>query len=160
MLNVLQTSHPLTGAGTGIGRACALAFAREGASLALIDAAEKNLRRWRKNAARSLVISADFARKAEINRGGSRTPSPVSAASDVLVTTRASMIPGTASRSRKQWDQIFQVNVKSLGSLSCAVLPHFRKSGRRDHQRGFCIGHPTAPQSWLRMRLRKGRSCF
>ena len=72
MLNVLQNKVILlTGAGTGIGRACALAFAREGASLALIGRRREKLEAVAKECGTApLVISADLARKAEIIRAG------------------------------------------------------------------------------------------
>jgi len=131
MLNVLQNKVILlTGAGTGIGRACALAFAREGASLALIGRRREKLEAVAKECGTApLVISADLARKAEIIRAVAETIARFGRI-DVLVNNAGIMIPGTAEQvTEEQWDQTFQVNVKSLWQLSCAVLPHFRKVG-------------------------------
>lgn len=131
MLNVLQNKVILlTGAGTGIGRACALAFAREGASLALVGRRKEKLEAVAKECSGSpLVISADLARQAEIERVVAEAAARFGRI-DVLVNNAGIMIPGTAEQiTEEQWDQTFQVNVKSLWQLSCAVLPHFRKRG-------------------------------
>lgn len=131
MLNVLQNKVILlTGAGTGIGRACALAFAREGASLALVGRRKEKLEAVAKECGGSpLVISANLARQAEIERLVAEAAARFGRI-DVLVNNAGIMIPGTAEQiTEEQWDQTFQVNVKSLWQLSCAVLPHFRKRG-------------------------------
>ncbi len=131
MLNVLQNKVILlTGAGTGIGRACALAFAREGASLALVGRRKEKLEAVAKECGGSpLVISANLARKAEIERVVAEAAARFGRI-DVLVNNAGIMIPGTAEQiTEEQWDQTFRVNVKSLWQLSCAVLPHFRKRG-------------------------------
>jgi NAD(P)-dependent dehydrogenase (short-subunit alcohol dehydrogenase family) len=131
MLNVLQNKVILlTGAGTGIGRACALAFAREGASLALVGRRKEKLEAVAKECGGSpLVISANLARKAEIERVVAEAAARFGRI-NVLVNNAGIMIPGTAEQiTEEQWDQTFQVNVKSLWQLSCAVLPHFRKRG-------------------------------
>jgi NAD(P)-dependent dehydrogenase (short-subunit alcohol dehydrogenase family) len=120
----------LTGGGTGIGRACALAFARERASLALVGRRKDKLESVAKECGGSpLVIAADLANKAEIERAVSETVARFGRL-DVLVNNAGVMIPGTAEQiSEEQWDRTFQVNVKSVWQMSCAVLPHFRKTG-------------------------------
>ena len=120
----------LTGAGTGIGRACALAFAIEGASLALVGRRKETLEAVAKECGGSaLVISAELSRKAEIERSVSETIARFGRL-DVLVNNAGILFPGTAEEiTEEQWDRTFQVNVKSVWQLSCAALPHFRKAG-------------------------------
>lgn len=131
MLNSLQNKTILlTGAGTGIGRACALSFAREGAQLALVGRRTEKLEAVAKECGGSpLVISADLSRRTEIDRAVAETIARFGGV-DVLVNNAGILFPGTAEQiSEEQWDQTFQVNVKSVWQLSCAVLPHFRKAG-------------------------------
>ena len=120
----------LTGGGSGIGRACALAFARERASLALVGRRKNKLESVAKECGGSpLVISADLANRVEIERAVSETVARFGRL-DVLVNNAGVMTPGTAEQiTEEQWDRTFQVNVKSVWQMSCAVLPHFRKTG-------------------------------
>lgn len=120
----------LTGAGTGIGRACALAFVREGASLAFVGRRREKLEAVAKECGgSSLIVSADLARHADIDRAVAETVIRYGRI-DVLVNNAGILIPGTAEQiTDEQWDQTFQVNVKAVWRLSCAVLPHFRRAG-------------------------------
>ena len=57
----------VTGAGTGIGRACALAMAREGSRLALVGRREQKLQDLAKEIGNSAVaIAADLSKKTDI----------------------------------------------------------------------------------------------
>jgi meso-butanediol dehydrogenase/(S,S)-butanediol dehydrogenase/diacetyl reductase len=120
----------LTGAGTGIGRACALAFAQEGASLALIGRRKEKLEAVAKECAGSpLIVPADLAKKTEVDRAITETITRFGRL-DVLVNNAGILFPGTVEEiTEAQWDQTFQLNVKSVWQLSRAALPHFRKTG-------------------------------
>lgn len=130
-MNSLQNKTILlTGAGTGIGRACALAFAREGANLALLGRRKEKLEAVvRECGGSALAVSADLSKKSEIERAVSETVARFGRL-DVLVNNAGILFPGTAEEiTEEQWDRTFQVNVKSVWQLSCASLPHFRKTG-------------------------------
>jgi NAD(P)-dependent dehydrogenase (short-subunit alcohol dehydrogenase family) len=120
----------LTGAGTGIGRACALEFARQGANLSLVGRRQEKLQAAASECGGTpLVIAADLARKTEIDRVVAETLARFERI-DVLVNNAGVLFPGTAEQiSEDQWDRTFQLNVKSVWQLSCAVLPQFRKQG-------------------------------
>jgi meso-butanediol dehydrogenase / (S,S)-butanediol dehydrogenase / diacetyl reductase len=120
----------LTGAGTGIARACALAFAQEGASLALIGRRKEKLETVAKECAGSpLIVPADLAKKTEVDRAITETITRFDRL-DVLVNNAGILFPGTVEEiTEAQWDQTFQLNVKSVWQLSRAALPHFRKTG-------------------------------
>jgi meso-butanediol dehydrogenase/(S,S)-butanediol dehydrogenase/diacetyl reductase len=120
----------LTGAGTGIGRACALAFAQEGASLALIGRRKEKLEAVAKECTGSpLIVPADLAKKTEVDRTITETITRFGRL-DVLVNNAGILFPGTVEEiTEAQWDQTFQLNVKSVWQLSRAALPHFRKTG-------------------------------
>ncbi len=120
----------ITGAGTGIGRAIALAFVREGAKVALVGRRKEPLDLVARQAGDSaLVCPADVSTQAEIDRllhevtvhfGGL----------NVLVNNAGVLHIGTAEQiTEEQWDQTFSINVRGLWLLSRAVLPHMRKAG-------------------------------
>jgi len=103
----------VTGAGSGIGRACALALAREGARLSLVG---------RRKAQLDVVAR-------EIGNSALVLPADVSKKPDIL-NNAGVMRPGTAEQiTEQQWDETFNLNVRGLWLLSRAALPHLRKAG-------------------------------
>lgn len=121
----------ITGAGTGIGRACAELFAREGAQVALIA---RNKKRLEEVAAaigkdKALVLPQDVAapRAAEVIV---RQTVERFGRVDVLVNSAAALIAGTAeSQDEQDWDEMFSVNVRALWLLSRAAVAPMRKAG-------------------------------
>jgi NAD(P)-dependent dehydrogenase (short-subunit alcohol dehydrogenase family) len=120
----------ITGAGTGIGRAIALAYAREGAKLALVGRRKDPLDRVAKDAGgETLVVCADVSRQSEIDRVLEEVQSRFGGL-NVLVNNAGILHIGTAEQiTVDQWDQTFNVNVRGLWLLSRAVLPFLRKAG-------------------------------
>jgi NAD(P)-dependent dehydrogenase (short-subunit alcohol dehydrogenase family) len=120
----------ITGAGTGIGRAIAVAFAKEGAKLALLGRRREPLDTLARDVGNSaLAISADVSRKQDIGRVIEQTVSRFGGL-NVLVNNAGVLYPGTAEQiTEEQWDETFNINVRGLWLLSRAVLPHLRESG-------------------------------
>jgi NAD(P)-dependent dehydrogenase (short-subunit alcohol dehydrogenase family) len=120
----------LTGAGSGIGRACALAFAREGARLALVGRRRERLEEAAREVGdRTLVIAADVSQKKDIERVVEQTAAHFGGL-NVLVNNAGVLFPGTAEEiTEEQWDITFNVNVRGLWLLSREVLPHLRRAG-------------------------------
>lgn len=120
----------VTGAGSGIGRACAIALAREGARVALVGRREDQLKRVAEDIGdSSTVISADVSRKPDVDRIVEQTATRLGGL-DVLLNNAGVLHVGTAEHiTEEQWDQTFNVNVRGLWLLSRAVLPHMRKAG-------------------------------
>jgi len=119
----------ITGAGSGIGRACALAFAREGARVALVGRRKDRLEKVAKEMGDAEVFSADISNKEKVdllvNQASARLGSL-----NILLNNAGVLLPGTAeSVSDGDWDRTFEVNVRGLWLLSRAVLPHMRKAG-------------------------------
>ncbi|MFZ0862312.1 MAG: SDR family oxidoreductase [Candidatus Sulfotelmatobacter sp.] len=120
----------ITGAGTGIGRAVALAFAGEGARIglagrrkALLEAVAREIGNT------SIVIEADIAKKPDIDRALEQTASHFGGLS-TLVNNAGVLHIGTAEQiTEEQWDETFNVNVRGLWRLSTAALPYLRKAG-------------------------------
>jgi NAD(P)-dependent dehydrogenase (short-subunit alcohol dehydrogenase family) len=120
----------ITGAGTGIGKAIALAYAREGARLALLGRRLEPLKVAAKEiGGEPLVLSADVSRQKDIDRILTEMQARFGAL-NVLVNNAGVLHIGTAEQiTEEQWDQTFATNVKGLWLLSRAVLPFFRKAG-------------------------------
>ena len=119
----------ITGAGSGIGRACALAFAREGARVALVGRRKDRLEKVAKEMGEAEVFSADISNKEKVDllvREASARLGPLK----ILLNNAGVLVPGIAeSISEEDWDRTFEVNVRGLWLLSRAVLPHMRKAG-------------------------------
>jgi NAD(P)-dependent dehydrogenase (short-subunit alcohol dehydrogenase family) len=120
----------ITGAGTGIGRAIALAYAQEGARLALVGRRKQVLEAVAKEAGGSpLILSADVSKQGDIDRVLSATVSQLGTL-NVLVNNAGILHIGTAEEiTEAQWDETFNINVRGLWLLSRSVLPHMRKAG-------------------------------
>jgi 3-oxoacyl-[acyl-carrier protein] reductase len=120
----------ITGAGTGIGRACALALAAEGARIALVGRRKGPLDDLAREIGDSaLVLTADVTRKDEIARVVEQTVARFGGL-NVLLNNAGVLHAGTVEQiTEEQWDETFNVNVRGLWLFSRAVLPHLRKAG-------------------------------
>lgn len=120
----------ITGAGTGIGRAIALAFAREGAKLALVGRRKSLLEAVSKEAGCTpLVLAGDLSQQRDIDRILTETTAQLGGL-NVLVNNAGILHIGTVEQiTEEQWDETFRINVRGLWLLSRSVLPLLRKSG-------------------------------
>jgi NAD(P)-dependent dehydrogenase (short-subunit alcohol dehydrogenase family) len=120
----------ITGAGSGIGRACALAFAREGARVALVGRRRDRLDEVARTLGDSaFVLPADVSRSDEIERVVERTAQHFGGV-NVLLNNAGVLHIGTAEQiTEQQWDETFNTNVRGLWLLSRAVLATMRKVG-------------------------------
>jgi NAD(P)-dependent dehydrogenase (short-subunit alcohol dehydrogenase family) len=120
----------ITGAGSGIGRACALALAREGAKVALVGRRKHLLEKVAGEIGDSaLVLVADVSKNREIERIVEQTVARFGGL-NVLLNNAGVLHIGTVEQiTEEQWDETFNVNVRGLWLLSRAVLPHMRKAG-------------------------------
>ena len=120
----------VTGAGSGIGRACAVALAREGAKVVLVGRRKKRLEETAREIGESaLVLVADVSAQEEIARVVEQTVSHFGGL-NVLLNNAGVLHIGTAEQiTEEQWDETFNVNVRGLWLLSRAVLPAMRKAG-------------------------------
>jgi NAD(P)-dependent dehydrogenase (short-subunit alcohol dehydrogenase family) len=117
----------ITGGGSGIGKAIAMAFVREGAKVVIAGRdCEKLERAAAEIGGDCLAVSADVS-------SAKGTETLVSAAIDkfkridILVNNAAVLLPGTAeSLTEEDFDQTFDINVRGLWLVTRAVLPHMR----------------------------------
>jgi NAD(P)-dependent dehydrogenase (short-subunit alcohol dehydrogenase family) len=120
----------ITGAGTGIGRACALAMASEGARVALIgrrkDRVEEVAREIGSNA---MAIQCDVSKKDELADALDQTVGRFGGLNFLLNNAGVLIIGNAEQLTEDQWDKTFNVNVRAVWLLSRAALPHMRKAG-------------------------------
>ncbi len=123
----------ITGAASGIGRATALLFAREGAAVSLFDLDEPGgraaARTIEDEGGRALFVRGDVGRDADARRGVDETVARYGRL-DVLFNNagiiRRATVVGT---SEEDWDHVMEVNVKGVFLLSRHAVPVMARSG-------------------------------
>lgn len=120
----------VTGAGTGIGRACVIALANEGAHLALAGRRKDRIQQLADELGdRVVAVACDVTRPDEINRLLGQTANRFGEL-NFLVNNAGVLRPGTAEQvTEDDWDLTFNTNVRAVWLLSRAVLPNLRKAG-------------------------------
>src|SRR5579884_3651648 len=117
----------VTGGARGIGRAIALAFAREGAGVAVLDlrreAAEQTAKEIAALGAKSCAVAADVGEEAPVKAAVAEAESALGRI-DILVNNA-----GIDTTSRvvdmptEMWDDMIRVNLRSIFLCTRAVLP-------------------------------------
>lgn len=120
----------VTGAGTGIGRACAVAMAREGARLVLVGRRREKLEPLaREIGGSALAVAGDVSNRTDVENLIARTVAEFGGIHVLLNNAGVLHIGNVEQISEQQWDETFNINVRGLWLLSRAVLPHMRKAG-------------------------------
>lgn len=122
----------ITGGGTGIGRAVAQAFVREGSKVVIAGRRKDKLEEAaRELGANCLPVQGDTGNAQDITRMVKASAEHFGVGGiHVLVNNSALLFAGTAeSHTEDEWDQIFNVNVRGVWLLSRAALPHMRTAG-------------------------------
>lgn len=122
----------VTGADSGIGRAVALAFAREGADVVISyldehDDAKETERLVRDAGRRALVIAGDLQEKAHCRAIIGRTVEELGRL-DILVNNAAFQMTREALEDipDEEWERTFRTNVDAMFWLTKAALPHMK----------------------------------
>lgn len=124
----------VTGAGSGIGRATALAFAREGASVVAVDIAEKGNRETARMieelGAPVLAVNCDVTRGEDIRSALDKAMASfgrLDAAFNNAGTEQA--VASLADLSEEEWDRVLRVNLRSVFLCMKYQIPLMLKSG-------------------------------
>jgi len=122
----------VTGAGSGIGRACGLAFAAEGAAVAFVDVdqvgIEQGVARAHSDAEQASAYVCDVSHYASVQRTVAAVVKQ-SGTVDILVNN-AGVLRTTAPLENipeEEWDLVFYVNMKGVFLFSRTVLPIMRE---------------------------------
>jgi NAD(P)-dependent dehydrogenase (short-subunit alcohol dehydrogenase family) len=117
----------VTGATSGIGKACAIAFAKAGAKVVGVGRSVEALRdveaQLRERGSEALMIKADLAQAIEAQQAVDRALQ-VFGGIDILVNAAGHLSNGTIENtSLKAWDDMMDVNVRAPFQLMQMVLP-------------------------------------
>jgi len=123
----------ITGGASGIGRATALLFAREGAAVAVVDSNEHEgpavVQRIIEEGGRAIFVRGDVTRAADCQLAVLQTVEKLGKL-DILfnnagIIRRASVV----ETSVEEWDRVMATNVKSVFLLSKYAIPIMAKAG-------------------------------
>lgn len=123
----------ITGGGTGIGRACALLFAREGARVAVAGRRQDPLAAVAAEVynagGEALAVRCDVTNAAEVARAIELCVKRF-AKLDVVVNNAGALVVATADQTSEQdWQQMLAVNLTGTFLVSRAALPELRRAG-------------------------------
>jgi len=124
----------ITGASQGLGRALALAYAREGAKLAINARNEDSIRPVAEQAeeqgADVLAVAADVSRSTDVERLVSETVERFDGI-DVLVNNAGILGPRVAIEEypEDEWRRVTDANLTGPFLVSKAAIPHMREGG-------------------------------
>jgi NAD(P)-dependent dehydrogenase (short-subunit alcohol dehydrogenase family) len=122
----------VTGAARGMGRACGLAFAKEGAAVAFVDlkkeGIEEGVDQVKSSGGQAIAIFCDVSKALEIQRAVDTVVKQFGTV-DILVNN-AGVLRRTAPVEKiteEEWDLLLSVNLKGVFLFSRAVLPIMRE---------------------------------
>ncbi|MFE9438474.1 SDR family NAD(P)-dependent oxidoreductase [Streptomyces sp. NPDC006602] len=125
----------VTGAGSGIGRAAALAFAAEGARVVVADlnaeGAEAVVRQIEQAGGSAVAVTGDLSEQAVVDRVAETAVERFGGV-DVLVNNAGIMdrMSAVADVSDAEWERVIRVNLTAPFLLTRAVLPHMLAAGK------------------------------
>lgn len=123
----------ITGGGTGIGRACAMLFAREGAKVALAGRRQEHLQAVAKEithaGGEALAVPCDVTERASAEKALRATVERFGRLNIVVNNAGALKVGSAEETSDAEWNHILAVNLTGTFLVSRAALSELRKSG-------------------------------
>jgi len=124
----------VTGGASGIGKATAEKFMKEGAKVTIVDVSEKNgdsaLREFSAKGFSPLLVLGDVTKSNDVKRIVRRAKSAMGSI-DVLFNNAGILVEGTVEEvSERDWDRIMAVNVKGVFLMSKAIIPIMLRQGK------------------------------
>lgn len=124
----------VTGGGTGIGRAIAVEFAREGAKVAIngrrVDKLQETVKEITKKGGQALAITADVSKKDEVDRMITEVVKKFGQL-DILVNCAGVLFSADlAHHTEKLWDDTMDINLKGSFLTTQRAVPEMLKQGK------------------------------
>ncbi len=131
-MDLKNKSALVTGAGRGIGRAIALALAREGAKLALAARSQQELesvvREIRALDTEALVIPTDVRDEKQTREMVAKTVERFGALHVLVNNAGLGYFRTVAEMKTAEWDEMFAVNLRAIFLATNAAIPHLRQA--------------------------------
>jgi NAD(P)-dependent dehydrogenase (short-subunit alcohol dehydrogenase family) len=123
----------ITGGGTGIGRAIALEFAREGAEVAIAGRRQAPLeavaREIQAAGGKALTLECDVTKRASVEAALARCVEHFSRLSVIVNNAGVVVVADAENTTDEEWDQVLAANLTGTFYVSRAALPLLRKAG-------------------------------
>lgn len=123
----------VTGAGTGIGRACAELFAAEGAAVVLAGRRAEPLKEAaeaiRSGGGRAVEQRCDVTHAADVEAAVRRAATEFGGLHLVVNNAGAWMAGSAEETSEEEWDKVMDTNLKGAFLVAKAALPELRRAG-------------------------------
>jgi NAD(P)-dependent dehydrogenase (short-subunit alcohol dehydrogenase family) len=124
----------VTGAASGIGRASAIAFAREGAHVAVADTnesgGEETAGAIRAEGREAFFVRADVTREADIASMVQETISRWGQIDILFNNAGVVLVKPIEEMAEEEWDRVMAINVKGAFLAVKHVVPHMRRLGK------------------------------
>ena len=133
MTRLAGKSAVITGGGTGIGQAIALAFAREGAQVAVAgrrkEKLEETLRLLRQADCSALALECDVTKAADAEQAVKSVEAAFGKVNVLVNNAGALNVSTVETIAEDDWDRVMATNVKGPFLMSRAALPAMRRAG-------------------------------
>ncbi len=123
----------ITGGAMGMGKACAVAFAREGAAVAVVDVNQKvgkqTVHEIQGGGGTALFVRADVSQSADVQRAVKRVARELGGV-DVLINNCGIVRYGNVvETTEEEWDHLIAVNLRSMFLCAKYAIPEMLKRG-------------------------------
>jgi NAD(P)-dependent dehydrogenase (short-subunit alcohol dehydrogenase family) len=133
MLRLSGKTAFITGGGTGIGRACALAFAREGAQVAISGRRTQPLDEVKHEieaaGGKAFVTTCDVTQGASVSAALAQTEQHCGNLNTIINNAGAVVVATAEHTSDEDWQHVLAANLTGTFLVSRAALPLLRRAG-------------------------------
>ena len=124
----------VTGAGSGIGRASAIAFAQEGACITVVDINERGgqetVSAIQAGGGEAFFARVDVIREAEIAHMVEETGQRWGRIDILFNNAGVLLVKSIEQMTEEEWDRVMAINTKSVFLATKHVIPHMRRNGK------------------------------
>ena len=123
----------VTGAASGIGRGCAIAFATEGAKVTVVDIdairGEETVAKITASGHQAVFTKADVASESEVQQMIDNTVSRWGKLDILFNNAGVVLVKPLEQTTEAEWDRVMSINVKATFLAVKHALPHMRRNG-------------------------------